>query len=236
MYPSLPLRWKVAMIDGVILLTVTMLLPLATNQINGGYSFLNIVALLGPVMLLEPFLISFRGATIGQSWFGMSVLYIKTRGRCPLPNSYLRYVTKMLLGGVSLVYMYFSHRHQAIHDHLAGTVVVFTDALAQYRATSGSLELPEREEDVQFIYPSIFRRFMVFLGWYVVAFALFIIVLSLTLLIFDPACLRVHSKGDALCAAIGIAGEFLLLILFLQIAYMGAKGRLPGAKRHREDL
>jgi uncharacterized RDD family membrane protein YckC len=233
LYPGLPLRMKAGIIDGIIIISLAISLPMLTSQIEGVPPLLNFIALLGPLLLLEPCLISFRGATLGQSWYGMSVVDVHTMERCPLPRAFLRYVVKVILGVVSSVYMFFSHRCQAIHDLLAGTVVVFTNAIPQYRSVPDGLGLPVQKEDARFVYPSIARRFVMFLAWFVGAYLAVSILVGLISAVVEPGCLDDKPPSDLTVTCDGIYAVYAIVLLsvFFELAYLGATGRLPGAKR-----
>lgn len=236
LYPGVPLRVKAGIIDGSIILALTLLLPVLADRVPGQHPELNMAALFGPVLLLEPLLVSFRGATIGQSMYRLSVLHLKSKGRCPLPNAFVRYVVKLLLGWLSMIYMLFSRRQQAIHDHLAGTVVVFTHAIARHRSTSTLPEQPMEQEDPQFLYPSGVRRFVVFLVWVGVALVPINYLGDWIIGSIEPACLEDHipSEASTVCEAILVPMSLVFVWFLVQLAYWGATGRLPGAKRKRK--
>jgi uncharacterized RDD family membrane protein YckC len=224
---------KAWLVDTFYIIALAYGLPMLTSQVEGMPPFVNFAALVGPLLFLEPCLISFRGATLGQSWYGMSVLDVHTMKRCPMPRAFIRYFTKILLGGVSLVYMFFSHRYRSIHDHLAGTIVVFTSAINRYTSIPPLSMMPQRIEDETYAYPSVLRRFVVFLVWYCAMFLVVIIVFGLSMMILAPACLRdrVPSDASGLCHMVEVPFKFVLLCVFIYFAYLGAEGRLPGAKR-----
>jgi len=237
-YPGLPRRIKASAIDVLVIVLLTISLPVLTNRMYGEYSSLNMVALFGPLLLLEPLLVSFFGATVGQMCFGMRVVYVKTMGRCPFLVAYFRYVLKVLLGGVSLAYMFFSQRQQAIHDHAAGTVVVLKAGLGAYRSAAGPAPLPVQADDAAFIYPSILRRFAVFLGWYALVLVLSAGAFAAAASVFAPACLKdkVPSEASTLCTTSSAIADLGLMGCFFYLAYLGGTGRLPGAKRMGKEL
>lgn len=127
--PSLSIRIKSTLIDGVIIL---ILMCLAAGILNGLEIESGTVRgiALGLVFLYEPLLISF-GQTIGQRMTGLRVIR-KTpyadndrMRRIIFPASLLRSITKILLGWISLLIIHHNQYGRAIHDQLSGSLMVF---------------------------------------------------------------------------------------------------------------
>src|SRR6266581_5163697 len=234
LYATLPRRIKASIIDGVVLLALIILSPLIIGTLTGRDTVFNTIAMFAP-LLLEPFLISFLGFTLGQYIFGIQVVRLDTGGKCPLVASFARYFTKTLLGSLSIVYMLFSKKHQAIHDHLAKTLVVLYHKKIEQSpefAKYGEIE-QDMENDVAYTYPSVPRRFGFFCIWAVVISIVFGIVVEGAALLLLPGY---TFDTEKMPKQIEIASNLLYSIIFIGLAVLASKGYLPGAKRKLKEL
>lgn len=235
LYATLPRRIKASIIDGVVLLTLMILSPLAMSDLLGKDTGANAIVMYMPPLLLEPFLISLLGFTLGQYIFGIQVIRVDTGGKCPLAASFLRYFAKTILGGFSMVYMLFSKKHQAIHDHLAKTLVVLSHKKIEHSPEFANYGETEQnlEEDITYYYPSAIRRFTFFCIWAVVACFVFGIVGEMAALLF------IHGytlESKKLPKVIEVISNLVYSVLFVWLAVLSSKGNLPGAKRKIKEL
>src|SRR6185437_5121313 len=91
----------------------------------------------------------------------------------------------------AFVFVLTSRRHQGLHDLASRSVVVHRDATALPPHEA----LPERQmEERTFIYPPLWRRAIVILGYCVLTF---ILAEFLTVLLISPSCLFSRRCGDA---------------------------------------
>jgi uncharacterized RDD family membrane protein YckC len=235
LYATLPRRIKASIIDGVVLMALFILCPLAIGTMTGSETGLNAIAMYTPPLLLEPFLISYLGFTLGQYIFGIQVIRLDNGEKCPLVASFARYYTKLLLGSLSMVYMLFSKKHQAIHDHVAKTLVVLSHKKIEQNpefAIYGEKE-QDFENDVTFAYPSILRRFVFFCIWIVVASIAFGILFEGAALLILPGYTL---DTDKMPKQIEVAANLLYSIMFISLAVFASKGYLPGAKRKKKEI
>jgi len=233
LYSTLPRRIKASIIDSFLLLALFILCPLAIGSLTGSKTWLNGVAMFAPPLLLEPFLISYFGFTLGQFIFGIQVVRVDTHEKCPLLASFARYYIKILLGGLSTVYMLFSKKHQAIHDHVAKTLVVLSDKKIKQNpdfANYGEIER-EFEKDSTYIYPSTIRRFGFFCIWFIVACIVLAIFIETSALLLMP---EYTLETEHLPKQIEMAVDFIYSIMFISLAVLASKGSLPGAKRKKK--
>ena len=230
LYATLPRRIKASIVDSVVLLTLMIISPVVIGLWIPRGTGLSGAAMFAPPLFLEPLLISYLGFTLGQYLFGIRVVRIDGGGHCPLAPSFLRYLTKTVLGGVSVAYMLFSRKHQAIHDHVASTLVVLS--AAKIEKQPGFARHGELEQDLggEYIYPSPLRRFMLFLVWLMPASVLLGMTIVCTALFVVPGYTVTTEK---LPKAFEIAGNFAGSILFISMAVLASKGYLPGARRKR---
>lgn len=234
LYATLPRRIKASIIDGVVLLALFIIFPLLVGTLIGRDTGLSAIAMFTPPLLLEPLLISFLGFTLGQYMFGIQVVRLDTGGKCPLVASFARYFTKTILGCLSVAYMLFSKKHQAIHDHLAKTLVVLSHKKIELNpefASYGEFE-QDLENDVTYTYPSVLRRFGFFCIWAVVILIVFAIVIDFAALLLLPGFTLNTKKWPK---ELEVAANLLYSILFICIAVLASKGYLPGAKRKLKE-
>jgi uncharacterized RDD family membrane protein YckC len=234
LYATLPRRIKASIIDGVVLLVLVILSPLIIGTLIGRDTGLNAIAMFTPPLLLEPFLISLLGFTLGQYIFGIQVIRLDTGGKCPLVASFARYFIKTILGSLSIAYMLFNKKHQAIHDHVAKTVVVLSRKKIVQNpefANYGEME-QEFENDVAYTYPSILRRFGFFCIWIVVASVAFVVLLEVAALILLP---EYSLDAERMPKQIEVAANLVYSIMFISLAVLASKGYMPGAKRKKKE-
>ena len=62
-----------------------------------GDSLFKAFAMFAPILFLEPILVAYLGATVGQRVFGMEVVQVDTRSKCPLHIAFFRYLAKAAL-------------------------------------------------------------------------------------------------------------------------------------------
>ena len=230
-YATLPRRVKASIIDGIVVLALVILCPMVIASIMGRETVLSPAAMVAP-LLLEPFLISFLGFTLGQYLFGMQVIRLDTGEKCPLGASFGRYLIKIILGGLSMAYMLFSRKHQAIHDHVAKTLVVLSHKkieqnpeFAQYGDTEQELDA-----DVSYTYPSALKRFGFFCLWaFLSSVALGAAVELFALIFISGYSLETEKWPKELETVTG----GIQAILYIGLAVLASKGYLPGAKRKR---
>jgi len=127
-----------------------------------------------------------------------------------------------------MVYMLFSKKHQAIHDHVAKTVVVLSEKRVLKNPEFAEAGEKEQIFDGEFVYPSSLRRFAFFLIWLVPVFFVFLLVVEIAALLLIPGY-TLESKRYP--TGIEIATNVLGSAIFIALAVAAAKGFLPGAKR-----
>jgi uncharacterized RDD family membrane protein YckC len=177
----------------------------------------------GTPFFLEPILLRFAGQTIGQACLGLRVVAVDGRA-LGFVRLTLRYWTKLALGSLSLFYILFTHRRQALHDRAFGTAVLRVPRGAELGGGESAVAL-ERAPDPRL--PSARRRFAVFLVWAALAELVLLIVVAagLDLLGWDPDAPPAKGGGVELVA------NLASLAVVLAVAHLGAAGRLPGARR-----
>jgi hypothetical protein len=166
-----------------------------------------------PPLLCKPILVIRQRASIGQRVCGLIVAAQPGRDFPSLPKLFARHFVKLVLSGLSVLYVPFAPRAEAVHDRLFGTVVTLSGAVqpeAPLRATTASV-----------------CRFLAAIGWVMFAFIAISLVLGIALEFAYPGALDETGDEaraiDALLGIVMIGGE-------VGIIYLAVKGRLPGTR------
>jgi uncharacterized RDD family membrane protein YckC len=177
-----------------------------------------------PSLLLEPILIRSTGATVGQRLLGLRVTPAPPAlpgARLGFPKLLARYWTKLALGSLSLAYVVFSGRRQALHDRWFGTLVWHVPAGEEASRAGWREPLPD------IALPAPWRRFAAFLGWSLLGQVVYAIVFVAAVAGSDAP---VPSPYTELTFTAGA------LVLESWLLHRGANGRLPGARRRAAPL
>jgi uncharacterized RDD family membrane protein YckC len=121
-YPSLLKRVQATFVDSLTTFFLTGLLITITNHVNDSSVTLKIIAIILGVSY-EPLMNTF-GRTAGQLLSGIRVVDVKSGKRLNLPAAYLRFFFKTILGWLSFLIMFSNAQRRAMHDYVAGSVVV----------------------------------------------------------------------------------------------------------------
>lgn len=120
-YPSILKRVQSTFVDQIITFSFIGLLFVCANEINEELIWLKVLAFFVGFSYEPLFMLT--GRTVGQRITGIRTVW-KSNSFILIIASYLRYVAKLLLGWVSFLTLFFSQRRRAIHDMLAGTIVI----------------------------------------------------------------------------------------------------------------
>lgn len=228
-YATFGRRIKASVLDSVILLSLIVVIPVLAGQVIQGSLGRWGVVMYAPVFFLEPLHISYWGQTIGQYLFGITVVREADQSKCRLLSSFVRYYAKACLGIWSMIYMLFSSKNKAIHDYMAHTVVILSPQRLQKTPSFAAEGETELKPDEDYIYPSAWRRFVFFIIWW------FVIVIVVGLI---TDSLLSYFVGEDKAANLLKSGDRLIRILdatlALAVAFLAAKGVLPGARRRRK--
>lgn len=227
LYPNLGRRIKAVLIDSVIFVVLIMtLIPLLAG-IEIQNSLLRLIVLISPFFILEPVLVSITGGSIGHHLFQIRVRDADLNQNVNLFLACIRSFVKLFLGGLSLLLILFTKRHQALHDLLSNSIVTFK--------SSDSLALEEglKERSIQeagFIYPSKLKRFILIVVYNVF---LFLLLSILNTIFISESCLESDNCSPTEEIALTMLGISWLTGL-VGVIYFGIRGRLLGARRKKE--
>ena len=223
-YPGLWWRAQAAMIDIMLLWAAFFAasIPVARTDL-GPAAKIAIVA--APILVLEPVLVWLTGATLGHHLKRLRVQDSKSGKNIGPIRAVLRFLTKATIGTFSLIFMLLTRRHQAIHDLMFRSVVVF----------KSSAELPEEDayserevEETGFVYPSRVRRILVILAY---IFVVMTVTGTIAVFAVSQGCIErslCTSAEDGIQYALGLTQ----LVTFVLLVVQGWRCRLWGCRRH----
>lgn len=124
-YAILPDRVKAAVIDGIILIA----LMYATSEIFSFFNevpqYVRISVFILIAILYDPIFTSKYGGTIGHTFSGISVKKEnESTKNISFPVAIVRFILKALLGWISLLTVTMNEQRKAIHDFVAGSIVI----------------------------------------------------------------------------------------------------------------
>ena len=123
-FPKLIDRIKAIFIDGIILILLMIIATMIFDKLEYNDSEARIIVYI-LLLLYEPILVS-QGGTIGHRVMKLRIRSINDFSKnIVFPLSIVRYVTKALLGWISLLTVTSSKNKRAIHDMASGSVVIY---------------------------------------------------------------------------------------------------------------
>ena len=171
LYPRLIRRVQAVLIDWVLLITI-FYTWLATLSVFGeSHLLVKIFALVLPVMIIGPGLVTFTGGTLGHHIKGLRIRDSECDENIGLFRATVRALLRTFLGWLSFVFILLTKKHQALHDYVTSTIVVLRrpETLPAHEKlgvrTSDEHEIlsfPKRD-DVEYLYPSKVRRILAIL-------------------------------------------------------------------------
>lgn len=125
-YPPMIKRFQSLIVDQVLLITcmfiISNLFGTSEEESNGA---LRGILFLGLFVIYDPFCLSF-GTTVGNLAAGIRVRQFKNEEkRLSIPNSYVRFVVKLILGIISFFTVTSNKSKRAIHDFASGSIVIY---------------------------------------------------------------------------------------------------------------
>jgi len=220
-YPVLFLRIKAMFLDSTINSLIFISMVLISIGLGIEESSIKIATIILPVILFEPTMIWLTGGSLGHHYSGIRIVGKNTGKNLFIINGILRFLLKSSLGLISLVSMILTNKHQAIHDILANSVVVFKnedEALDRHKLKPRKIVYYDQK-------PSIIKRIMVILAYCFVTFFMWSLVLGFSV---SKSCIE---KGICSDSEHILLEKFtlLLLVIFLVIVILGLLSKLPGA-------
>lgn len=129
LYARVPPRLQAFVRDMLVYvaIAVAFLVPATLIPIQGVTQVLVVAGLLA-LVLYEPVFVTIAGGTIGHRSLNLRVVTASDLGPVPFPRAVVRAIVKAVLGVPVFLAVYFTAKHQGIHDLAAGTVVIPRDS------------------------------------------------------------------------------------------------------------
>lgn len=123
-YPPLLTRIKSILIDGLFMIVLLLLFGEILGNHEDTAGWVRALILFGIFGVYEPVCTSL-GCTLGQYLMGIRVRrYEDETRRLNIFRSIIRFLAKSLLGVISFVIIHFNNESRAIHDLIAGSVMI----------------------------------------------------------------------------------------------------------------
>lgn len=223
-YPRLIRRVRAILIDSVLLPISVLGSLILGGALGVSHAYGKVALILVPIFVLEPWLVAVTGGTIGHHLMRIRVASMDGQHNINIFAATLRFLIKLVLGWLSLIFVLTTKKHQAVHDLLARSVVVHKDPsiLPNFEV------LAERMPDsAEYLYPATWRRVLVIFGYWVLATLLLSIV---SYVVASSDCIEGHR-----CATWEDLFLFVLNIAWLLsiggVTVRGWQGRLYGCRR-----
>ena len=125
-YPGVFDRVKAMMTDGIVIVVFMFVASYIFSLFESVPDSARIIAFVFIFLLYDPLFTSIFGGTIGHMMLGLRVNRESDEQKnIILPLAIPRYIVKVLLGWISLLTVSGNEKRKAIHDYIAGSVVVY---------------------------------------------------------------------------------------------------------------
>ena len=157
-YPRLLRRVRAFLIDLVLFIIIIYVWMISLQVLGESHVVLKILALIVPIMVLEPGLVAFTGGTPGHHIMGLRIRDASRDENIGILRATARALIRTFLGWLSFIFVLVTQKHQALHDYFTSTIVV----LRRPETHPTHEKFAARTEDhAQFLYPSKSRRVVV---------------------------------------------------------------------------
>lgn len=165
-YPRLIRRVRATLIDSVLVPLAAFGILILGDALGVSHAYGKLALIIVPIFVLEPGLVALTGGTVGHHLMKIRIATLDGQRHINIFAATLRFLVKLLLGWLSLILVFTTKKHQAVHDLLARSVVVLKDpgSLPAYDV------LAERVPDsAAHSYPAAWRRVLVIFGYWILA-------------------------------------------------------------------
>jgi uncharacterized RDD family membrane protein YckC len=123
-YPRLLRRVRAALIDSVIFIAIICVWFWSFGVLENAHAALKVGLLVLAYLIVEPGFVSVTGGTIGHHLMGLRVRDAAKDQPLGFCRATIRGLARSILGILSLLFMFVTRRHQAIHDYFSRSTVV----------------------------------------------------------------------------------------------------------------
>lgn len=223
-YPRLIRRVRAVLIDSVLVPIAVWGALILGDALGVSHTYGKVALALAPIFVLEPGLVAFTGGTLGHHLLKIRVTKLDGQGNINIFAATIRFAVKLLLGWLSFIFVMTTSRHQAVHDLVAGSVVIHKNANAL--PTHEALSERAQESD-EYVYPARWHRALIIVCYWLAA--------TVALSIFSNLIASGECVAGHRCAA---AEQLFLLVLNVAwlvslgwITVKGWRGQLYGCRR-----
>ena len=125
-YPGVFDRVKAATIDSIVIVIFMIVITDVFSLLEVVPNNARIIAFIFIFILYDPILTSFFGGTLGHKVIGIRVKIENNESKnILLHKAIIRFIIKISLGWISLITVSQNKKRKAIHDKIAGSVVVY---------------------------------------------------------------------------------------------------------------
>ena len=223
-YPRLIKRVRAVLIDSVFVPVAMFSTLIIGDALGVTQTFGKAMLLVIPVFIFEPALVAFTGGTVGHHLMKIRITRLDGKSNINIFAATVRFLVKLFLGWLSFIFVLTTKKHQAVHDLLAGSLVVHKNisGLPSYDV------LAERKSDTEnYVYPPAWRRIVV-----VITYCIFLLIVTsvLTGVLSSAECM-----GLDICSTSDKFLEIILSVIWLVgtgwVVVRGWSGRLYGCRR-----
>ena len=123
-YPTITRRYLSTFIDGILVISIFILISYIFQQNSGNMQAIRIALILSLFFIYEPLFTS-KLCTFGQKIMGIRVRQFSSRKRISLIAAYGRIFVKLLLGLISFFTIPCIRGKRGLHDFAVGSIVIF---------------------------------------------------------------------------------------------------------------
>ena len=208
------------MLVATIILSWWLMLPLMDGWLRPFVFAYPVVA----IVLLDPVMVSLRGASPGHHLMGITIQDAKTGKNIGLLRALLRSVFRGVFGWLSLVLVLTTKKHQALHDLICRTTVL----LRHPENLPSHEKFSERNTEVKgYSYPSKTRRILVILAYLI---AILFLVGVASVVAFSEDCLM-YDECSAVDGIASVALNLAFMFGFGGAIVFGWRAQLYGCRK-----
>ncbi|MCT4604482.1 MAG: RDD family protein [Marinifilum sp.] len=127
-YPGIPDRVKAVICDSIVIIIFMFTATYLFSKFDDIPDNARIIAFVFIFGLYDPIFTSLFGGTIGHFMLGIRVKKEKNSEKNILfPFALIRFIVKVALGWISLLTVSSNEKRKAIHDHIVGSIVVYSN-------------------------------------------------------------------------------------------------------------
>lgn len=209
------------MFDSVVLGVLFIVLGILSHEIGITRDLAKILFIVLPLLSLEPIMIALTGGSIGHHLVGIKVVRSSDQKNLGLGWCFIRYLVKIPLGIYSIVSMWLTTKHRAVHDLASKSLMIFKKP----EAVPELYKLQDRVVGYDGK-PSILRRVGIAFCYtllLVFVWELMINIFVTQRCIYDGACTDVDIQRAMIIG-------YVILGLFLASLILSMLCKMPGAR------